>query len=104
MIAVNPDDGRIALLDPRGDRACVVVGDRKHPSGLTVEGLTFLPEGRVAFATCLPSGKWHVCVGDRRSAEFDRVVPPIVPSPDGKEIGFYAVSGRDVWWRVMGVP
>jgi len=54
---------------------------------------------RVAFRA-RRGGDWFVMIDDRKSAAPGIVWGPIW-SPDGTQVGYGALQGRDVWWKVM---
>lgn len=62
---------------------------------------TFSADGKqVAFAARDADGKWRIVVGDRSSAAFDEVGPPVFDS-ESERIAFGARSGAEVSWVVL---
>ena len=46
---------------------------------------------------------WHVVAGQAASEAFDEVGVPLLAA-DGSSVGFAARKGREVWWKVLGIP
>lgn len=61
----------------------------------------FGPSGELAYAL-QEKGRWHIVVGDRRSAACDDVGEPQW-SVDGSKIEFGARLDRELWWKVLDV-
>ncbi len=100
---VFSDDGRSVAYRAHDGQRWAIVQDGKTLGSYAVVGRPiFAPGGaQVAFAAS-KDGRWRVVAGKAESADFDWV-GAIRFSQDGRRVGFGALSGSDLWWKVMEV-
>jgi len=100
---VFSDDSRSLAYRASDGQRWTIVQDGKTLSQHEFVGRPlFAPKGtKLAFAAS-KDGRWVVVAGKAVSAGYDWV-GAIRFSRDGRRVGFGALSGSDLWWKVMEV-
>ena len=110
-ISVSPDCKTIAYITMTGEQtACLMVGTERSKDfdvahHTAVSRPIFSPDGRVlAYIYADPKlEKTCLVVGGKRVGEFDNPLWAMTFSPDSRMLGYLAIQGRELWWKVIGL-
>lgn len=101
LVSLSPDGRRHAYVSLPGKKA--VIDGKEDPPFESVGRVAFSPDGaHVAYAAKI-GGKDRLVVNGKSFDAPGRRTDPVF-SPDSKMVGYAAVDGLDVWWRVIRVP
>ena len=103
-ITFSPDSRRIAYATGRGERHFLICEEREAGPYDYVHVPVFSPDSRHLCFEAKRAGKHLVVVDGRDSEPVDRIIGGPRFSRDGRHVGYGALIGRELWWKVISVP
>lgn len=108
----SPDGKRVAYRGHWRQKWAAVVDGKNGPDFDAVDDVAFSPDGAsyayaAMTAECrdrviVPPNDWVLMHGEEERAKHPWIGAPSF-SPDGKKLGFGAVVGDEIWWKVIDV-
>jgi serine/threonine protein kinase len=98
----NASGDTLAYAAEDGRRQFVITGDRHGPKFDRVRQPVWSPSGDEVAYAAKSSGRWLMVLGQRRGPEFNEVGQPSFSFDDAR-LCYGARSGREIWWKVIGV-